>query len=146
MLDTGPTLKQHWFNVSCLLGHDLYLQLPGSHNSLPRQVMGRRMGEEKAIEGGHQSWKIIIDLVHQHQLSCLIIRGRGLPRLVVSTAAFHAGVRGSFPGLGSLKETNFFSPFTCKKISNPVSGGQCHLTILRRFSWPNLDYMCTKVA
>ena len=32
------------------------------------------------------------------------------------------------------------------RISNPVSGGQCHLnhlTILRRFSWPNLAYMCT---
>ena len=32
------------------------------------------------------------------------------------------------------------------QISNPVSGGQCHLvylTILRRFSWPSLAYMCT---
>ena len=32
------------------------------------------------------------------------------------------------------------------RILNPVSGGQCHLTILRRFSWPNLGYMFTKVA
>ena len=35
------------------------------------------------------------------------------------------------------------------RISYPVSGGQCHLnhlTILRRFSWPSLAYMCTKVA
>ena len=34
------------------------------------------------------------------------------------------------------------------QISNPVSGGQCHLvhfTILRRFSWSSLAYMCTKV-
>ena len=41
-------------------------------------------------------------------------------------------------------------PQTAKaRISNPVSGGQCHpihLTILRRFSWPSLAYMCTKVA
>ena len=32
------------------------------------------------------------------------------------------------------------------QISNPVSGGQCHLihlTILRGFSWPSLAYMCT---
>ena len=32
--------------------------------------------------------------------------------------------------------------------SNSVSGGQCHLiylTIPRRFSWPSLAYMCTKV-
>ena len=31
------------------------------------------------------------------------------------------------------------------RISNPVSGGQCHLihlTILRRFTWPSLAYMC----
>ena len=35
------------------------------------------------------------------------------------------------------------------RISNPVSAGQCHLnhlTILRRFFWPSLAYMCTKVA
>ena len=35
------------------------------------------------------------------------------------------------------------------RISNPVSGGQyhlIHLTILRRYSWPRLAYMCTKVA
>ena len=86
---------------------------------------------------------------------------------MVSTAAFHARDRGSVPGLGGLKETKkmFLShprvkvsivgslrarPQTARaRISNPVSGGQCHLnhlTILRRFSWPSLAYMCTKVA
>ena len=33
--------------------------------------------------------------------------------------------------------------------ASSVSWGQCHLnhlTILRRFSWPSLAYMCTKVA
>ena len=90
---------------------------------------------------------------------------------MVSTAAFHARVRGSVPGLGGLKETKMFFPHprvkvsivgslrdrevACSasdrraRISNPVSGGQCHLnhlTILRRFSWPSLAYMCTKVA
>ena len=63
----------------------------------------------------------------------------GGPGVVVSTAAFHARVRGSVPGLGGLKETKMY----------PVSGEQCHLihlTILRRFSWPSLAYMCTKVA
>ena len=90
---------------------------------------------------------------------------------MVSTAAFHARVRGSVPGLGGLKETKMFLPHPRVKVSivgslrdrevacsasdrqgsnlNPVSGGQCHLnhlTILRRFSWPSLAYMCTKVA
>ena len=93
----------------------------------------------------------------------------GGPRVVVSTAAFHARVRGSVPGLGGLKETKMFLPHPRVKVSivgslrdrdvacsasdrqdsNLVSGGQCHLnhlTILRRFSWPSLAYMCTKVA
>ena len=49
--------------------------------------------------------------------------GRGLrgggPRvgLVVSTAAFHARVRGSFPGLGGLKETKMSLPHPLVKLS-----------------------------
>ena len=85
----------------------------------------------------------------------------GGPGVVVSTAAFHARVRCSVPGLGGLKETKMFLPHPRVKVSivgslcdrevvcsasnrqrsNPVSGGQCHLnhlTILRRFSWPSL--------
>ena len=39
----------------------------------------------------------------------------GGPRVVVSTAAFHARVRGSVPGLGGLKETKIVSsPSTCE--------------------------------
>ena len=93
------------------------------------------------------------------------------PGVVVSTAALHARARGSVPGLGGLKVTKIILPHprvklsivgslrdrevACSaldrqaRISNPVSGGQCHLihlTILRRFSWPSLAYMCTKVA
>ena len=39
----------------------------------------------------------------------------GGPRVLVSTAAFHARVRGSVPGLGGLKEAkNVSSPSTCE--------------------------------
>ena len=39
----------------------------------------------------------------------------GGPRVVVSTAAFHARVRGSVPGLSGLKEIkNVSSPSTCE--------------------------------
>ena len=39
----------------------------------------------------------------------------GGPRVVVSTAAFHARVRGSVPGFGGLKETkSVSSPSTCE--------------------------------
>ena len=41
----------------------------------------------------------------------------GGPRVVVSTAAFHAGVRGTVPGLGGLKETKMFLPHPRVKVS-----------------------------
>ena len=41
----------------------------------------------------------------------------GGPRVVVSTAAFHASVRGSVPGLGGLKETKMFLPHPRVKVS-----------------------------
>ena len=47
----------------------------------------------------------------------------GGPRVVVSTAAFHARVRGSVPGLGSLKETNLFLPHPRVKVS--IVGSLC---------------------
>ena len=45
-----------------------------------------------------------------------VIQGGG-PRVVVSTAAFHARVRGSVPGLGGLKETKMFLPHPRVKVS-----------------------------
>ena len=41
----------------------------------------------------------------------------GGPRVVVNTAAFHARVRGSVPGLGGLKETKMFLPHPRVKVS-----------------------------
>ena len=45
------------------------------------------------------------------------LREGGGPRVVVSTAAFHARVRGSVPGLGGLKETKMFLPHPRVKVS-----------------------------
>ena len=39
------------------------------------------------------------------------------PRVVVSTAAFHARARGLVPGLGGLKETKMFLPHPRVKVS-----------------------------
>ena len=47
----------------------------------------------------------------------LYARSGGGPRVVVSTAAFHARVRGSVPGLGGLKETKMFLPHPRVKVS-----------------------------
>ena len=47
----------------------------------------------------------------------------GGPRVVVSTAASHARVRGSVPGLGGLKETKLFLPHPRVKVS--IVGSLC---------------------
>ena len=49
--------------------------------------------------------------------TCFEIPTGGGPRVVVSTAAFHARVRGSVPGLGGLKETKMFLPHPRVKVS-----------------------------
>ena len=51
-----------------------------------------------------------------------LIEGQG-PRVVVRTAAFHARVRGSVPGLGGLKETKMFLPHPRVKVS--IVGSLC---------------------
>ena len=51
--------------------------------------------------------------VHECQQS---VSGGG-PRVVISTAAFHARVRGSVPGLGGLKKTKMFLPHPRVKVS-----------------------------
>ena len=51
----------------------------------------------------------------KHQVSARL-EGGG-PRVVVSTAAFHARVWGSVPGLGGLKETKMFLPHPRVKVS-----------------------------
>ena len=50
-------------------------------------------------------------------MDCSLAREGGGPRVVVSTAAFHARVRGSVPGLGGLKETKLFLPHPRVKVS-----------------------------
>ena len=54
--------------------------------------------------------------IREQQSSWYVEMGGG-PRVVVSTAAFHARVRGSVPGLGGLKETKMFLPHPRVKVS-----------------------------
>ena len=67
------------------------------------------------------NWKKTFDLYGLYKnisalWGLLQVEGGG-PRVVVSTAAFHARVRGSVPGLGSLKETKMFLPHPRVKFS-----------------------------
>ena len=54
--------------------------------------------------------------INQETRGLFSIRGGG-PRVVVSTAAFHARFPGSVPGLGGLKETKMFLPHPRVKVS-----------------------------
>ena len=62
---------------------------------------------------GRQSQTAVIAYFSSEQL---LLLGGG-PRVVVSTAAFHARVRGSAPGLGGLKEIKMFLPHPRVKLS-----------------------------
>ena len=66
-------------------------------------------------EFAHKIWTL-----HIYRLPWL--QGEGT-RVVVSTAAFHARVRGSVPGLGGLKETKLFLPHPRVKVS--IVGSLC---------------------
>ena len=59
------------------------------------------------------------------------VEGGGL-RVVVSTAAFHARVRGSVPGPAGLKETKVFLPHPRVKVSivGSLRGSKNGLTLL----------------
>ena len=58
----------------------------------------------------------------KHEPGCVCVRKRvhlltNIASVVVSTAAFHARVRGSVPGFGGLKETKMFLPHPRVKVS-----------------------------
>ena len=61
-----------------------------------------------------QRWPTI-DPTSDDRLMSASLAGGG-PRVVVSTVAFHARVRGSVPGLGGLKETKKFLPHPRVKV------------------------------
>ena len=84
----GPSLKQHWGSA-----------LPSSY------MCDWAVRTDKA---GRQDW----ESNYQHYIDI-----GGGPRVVVSTAALHARVRGSVPGLGGLKETKLFLPHPRVKVS-----------------------------
>ena len=85
----GPVFTRRLFNVSC------FVSFIKSHAlvAAASQAVGQR----------YRCWASINPTLVQCFVLA-VLRGGG-PRVVVSTAAFHARVRGSVPGLGGLKET-----------------------------------------
>ena len=105
----------------------------------------------------HQHWSA----ARAYCVIIILYRGGGPAAMVKALSAWKVEIAGSFPLYHtSFKETkkfllcslvNIFSivgnlrrrdlccarPQTTRaRILNPASGGQCHLIILRRFSWP----------
>ena len=72
------------------------------------------METKRVISGSRYSGTTVLPLMVN--TSGLYMDTQG-PRVVVSTAAFHARVRGSVPGLGGLKETKLFLPHPRVKVS-----------------------------
>ena len=95
------TLYKCYTNVLCLLGRMTFSQTLYMYSMLV-QWSGLAL---------KQHW---INVRFKQYL--VISSGMG-PRVVVSTAAFHARVRGSVPGLGGLKETKMFLPHPRVKVS-----------------------------
>ena len=87
---------RRWANVKLTLGECLVL------SEMSRDTLGTFRGDTR---GRHVTSRVYNPA-----------RGGG-PRVVVSTAAFHARVRGSVPGLGGLKETKLFLPHPRVKVS-----------------------------
>ena len=81
---------------------------PGSHQAVTHPIMNRaRRRLTSVIEPITMS---------ERRIPYKTLTGGG-PRVVVSTAAFHARVRGSVPGLGGFKETKMFLPHPRVKVS-----------------------------
>ena len=79
------------------------LRIEQTADNLEKVVKHPTMTIAPLLIGGMTAW-----------MDSFIEMGGG-PRVVVSTAAFHARVRGSVPGLGGSKETKIVSsPSTCE--------------------------------
>ena len=104
--DCGPTLLQHW--ICCILSSGT----PANTCHLPNTVsmLSQRFRRWPDIE-------IALGDCPMFAWTAMLVTMGGGPRVVVSTAAFHARVRGSVPGLGGLKETKLFLPHPRVKVS-----------------------------
>ena len=90
--------------------------------SMERAASGEMKYKPTRERPGRQSFKLCAFQCHVNKTSTKSqqtwhVKPGGGPRVVVSTAAFHARVRGSVPGLGGLKETKLFLPHPRVKVS-----------------------------
>ena len=96
--------RRRWANIESALVNASCLQGTGHYQAVHCRYYRHQTGcHVKLTHAGHAR-------IHERFLG-------GGPRVVVSTAAFHARIRGSVPGLGGLKETKMFLPHPRVKVS-----------------------------
>ena len=101
------TYQDKAWDVPCLKTGPLRVCWPDRFWATPLVCKSKN----STLKIGLKSVPSFTDQTHIILTYCIPVRlSGGGPRVVVSTAAFHAGVRGSFPGLGGLKETNILLP------------------------------------
>ena len=79
-------------------------------------TLGHRLRRRPSIGPTSGQHLVFAGMGHYKYIYSKYSAGGG-PRVVVSTAAFYARVRGSVPGLGGLKETKLFLPHPRVKVS-----------------------------
>ena len=96
--------------------HDIITFCPSFQTVLFNELRNH-LGQKVTLSNNFTSLLIsFLASLLPYSLPYFLTSGGG-PRVVVSTAAFHARVRGSVPGLGGLKETKMFLPHPRVKVS-----------------------------
>ena len=125
-ISDGAAKKINW-KACCLCGGYGELRCPANSNTNWLSVVMLKQDILRACQTSHEVDLFFYRLPHSLSIpdhdvmmesssveELLLDKGGG-PRVVVSTAAFHARVWGSVPGFGGLKETkNVSSPSTCE--------------------------------
>ena len=126
-----PSIKNHWFNTTCFLSCKLVAVAQWSkrrgfnlamYGSRVFCTSNTRRGPNvglplpcRPLRGREWIYLLYPENPTWRWLRAISIARGGGPRVVISTAVFHARVRSSVPGLGGLKETkNVYSPSTCE--------------------------------
>ena len=96
--------------VTCIYIHNIIINIMVINNRICRASVAYNVNLYKVIADKTytvcQGGNITNINMYFSQTTPYTQNSGGGPRVVVSTAAFHASVRGSVPGLGGLKETN----------------------------------------
>ena len=114
MTNYGSCRNRHSINVGLTLAHS------GRRRTKFKTTLIRRVVSAgypvNRVQKIYKMRKIYTDRAYSMNKVLVSLLGGG-PRVVVSTAALHARVRGSVPGLGGLKETKMFLPHPRVKVS-----------------------------